>query len=434
MTAAEVVHESLEARLAEVMGVLNAATAEIVALVAEALAADAWQVAGMRSPAHWVAWQCGISPARAATFVAMARSLVELPATRAAFGAGELTEDQTRVVCTHTDAAHDDQAAELARSASVPQLRRALRGTPTPVPEPTDPDDTTKPEPPGEVADRREVRFGVRDDGRWWCHAVLPGDEGAVVQRALQRARDAEFHLRHPDTNPHRPADPGVPGPADITWVDALLRLAHAGLGDLDPGNSRPAERYQVILHVDTDAPAASHLHLAGPVPASVRRSLTCDCTIRVALEHAGQVVALSRRQATADHKTRLLVEDRDGGCVVHGCAQTRWLHIHHLTHREDGGATTLDNLVALCPTHHRQHHTGLLHITGDPTRPDSLTVTDSHGRDLTPPKPRPPDRPPHDAARHLGLEPQPYTHPSGEQLHEHWITWTNPPGDGPPR
>ncbi len=56
----------------------------------------------------------------------MARRLGELPETNAAFGAGELSEDQVAVVCRHAPERIDTQVAELARHATVPQLRRIL--------------------------------------------------------------------------------------------------------------------------------------------------------------------------------------------------------------------------------------------------------------------------------------------------------------------
>jgi hypothetical protein len=70
--------------MAQVCGVLNAATGRLVALIAKALASGAWQQGGVCSPGHWVAWQCGLSSAHARSLVTMANRLGELPVTRAA--------------------------------------------------------------------------------------------------------------------------------------------------------------------------------------------------------------------------------------------------------------------------------------------------------------------------------------------------------------
>ena len=53
----------LEATLAVVCGELNAAHARLVSLVGDALESNAWHGWGIHSPAQWVAWQTGLSPA-----------------------------------------------------------------------------------------------------------------------------------------------------------------------------------------------------------------------------------------------------------------------------------------------------------------------------------------------------------------------------------
>lgn len=55
----------LMAEIAHVCGVLNATTGHLVGLLAQVLESGCWQVSGVHSPAQWVAWQCGVSPARA---------------------------------------------------------------------------------------------------------------------------------------------------------------------------------------------------------------------------------------------------------------------------------------------------------------------------------------------------------------------------------
>ena len=61
----------LEAEMAEVCGVLNAATGRLVGLIARVLETGAWEGHGIRSAEHWVAWRSGVSRGRARTLVAM---------------------------------------------------------------------------------------------------------------------------------------------------------------------------------------------------------------------------------------------------------------------------------------------------------------------------------------------------------------------------
>ncbi|CAN5566452.1 hypothetical protein BH20ACT2_BH20ACT2_12960 [soil metagenome] len=122
-------------RVSKLVGHINAANAELVAALGEVLATESWQVVGIRSPEHWVTWRCGVSPAHARRLVAAARRLAELPETRAVFASGEIGEDQVaEIVRSGAGAAQDPQVAELARYATVPQLRRVLPGLPRPAP------------------------------------------------------------------------------------------------------------------------------------------------------------------------------------------------------------------------------------------------------------------------------------------------------------
>ncbi|MBV6508813.1 MAG: hypothetical protein JJLCMIEE_01879 [Acidimicrobiales bacterium] len=236
-----------------------------------------------------------------------------------------------------------------------------------------------------------------------------------------------------------------------------MVRAAEAALEGLDAGvaaGRRPAHRHQVIYHLltehphsgngsDSDAstgsdsgthpdtgsdphpgsviPQGAHVHGAGPIPGWLERYLTCDCTRRWVPEAGGRPIAVSSRHDTVDAVLRTLIEERDRGCRVPGCGQSRWLHIHHIVHRRDGGPTEAANLVALCPFHHRRHHKGLLGISGDPTSPVGLSFSDKWGRPLLqPPRPKAP------------AEPPPIQHnwrpPTGETLDARWFAWRTIP------
>ena len=77
----EPLSSELEAEIAQTCGLLNATTGRLVSLLARVLESGCWQVAGIHSPTQWVAWQCGVSPTRAKSLVALARRRAELPVT-----------------------------------------------------------------------------------------------------------------------------------------------------------------------------------------------------------------------------------------------------------------------------------------------------------------------------------------------------------------
>lgn len=417
----------LEQRAVELAGMLNALNAELVGLIGEVEAHGVGNWHGIRSITHWLGWRCGLSPAQARRLVGIARRRDQLPVAAEAFCAGELSLDQMSVIADRCPTERDAEVTELAKMLALPQLRRLLAHVPRAQPaEPGDPSDAGDPPASTEpVEERRRVSFGLDEGGSTWrAHLELPPDEGATVELSWLRGRDAAF----------AEAQEG----SGISWADGVVRAAEVALEGLDTGlaaGCRPAHRHQVIYHLPaehpatpsepgapsaTGAPQGAHVHGAGPIPQWLERYLTCDCTRRWVLEAGGRPVAVSSRHDTVAAPLRTLIEERDRGCRVPGCAQTRWLHIHHITHRHDGGPTEPANLVALCPAHHREHHQGRLGISGDPTSPGGLEFTDRWGRPiLEPPRPK------------AGARPPPIQHnwcpPTGETLDARWFAW-NPP------
>lgn len=364
--------DGFERRVAELAGLANVVAAELVATVAEMIETGGWGGAGYRSPEHWVSLHCGVSTARAAQLCAMARRLRDLPVVAAAFRAGALSADQVAVIVRRTPPDRDAEVAELARYATVGQLRRLLASVP--VAEEAEAH-------PADPADRHVSSYHD-EAGGWQLRAELAADEGALVDKALSAARNDLFDA----------------GQDAVSWADALVRMAHVALDGLDPatasGSTRPSARYQAIVHIDP-ASGLGQPHLAPAwLPASLCRYLTCDVAVRLALhDKSGRLLGISPSAPTVDPKLRAVIEQRDRGCRVPGCEQDRWLHVHHIRHREDGGLTVPSNLVCLCPHHHRQHHAGTLGVEGDPETPGGLHVTDRWGHPLghSPPHPPPP-------------------------------------------
>jgi len=399
---AEAIVADLEEEIAEVCGVVNAAVGRLVGLIARVLETGAWQGAGIRSAEQWVAWRCGVSGGRARRLVAMARRLGELPETKAAMEAGELCEDQVAVICRHAPSGIDAQAAELARSATVVQLGRALGGYV--FEEPKSPEAPVVAEAPEEP---RRVSFGHDHEGSWTLSAKLPADEGALVERALVTARDELFRA-----GDHEPG--ARPSPSDVSWADALVAVAERSLAAT--AACRPHhDRHLVLLHVDT---TGGHLHLGPALREGVRRFVGCDARIRPVMEAGGRPVSVGRAFRTVSDRTRMVIEERDRGCRVPGCDHSRWLHIHHIEHWEDGGTSDTANLIALCQRHHRLHHLGRLGIRGNADDPDGMVFTDERGWRLeSNGRPVAPRRPLREAAARLGIPAGAWSHPVGEHL-----------------
>jgi hypothetical protein len=273
---------------------------------------------------------------------------------------GRFSLDQVGVIAEKAADGSDAHYAEMAAYSTVNQLRSAIKLEPRPEPEP-------RPDPPRSISKTSDEQSAT------W-RITLPHDEAATFDAALDSHRDAliaDWKRDHPDgSSEHTPPLPNT--------VDAFMSLIETGW-DTDVARRPHAQRATVVVHVDLESRVAA-LHLGPLLSDDDRRYLTCDATCEVWFERAGQVIGSGRATRTVNRRLRRALEHRDHCCVVPGCGATRGLHAHHIRHWEDGGPTELDNLVLICPYHHRAHHRGVITITGPAQH---LVVTDQDDKPL---------------------------------------------------
>lgn len=353
-------------------------------IVAELDRDELWGNTGARSVAALVAWKLGSSSANAHTIATVARRFEEFPRCAQGMREGRLSLDQVGVIAAGGGAGSDEHYAQLARVATVGQLRTAVKLEPRP-----EPDD--RPQEPSIIKN---------SDENLTCWRIkLPHLDAAKFDAALASHRDAliaEWKHDHGDGE-HGGGDhgseqrPPLPG-----TLEAFLRLVEAGW-DAEAARRPHGQHTTVVVHVDVERRAAA-LHLGPLLTDAERRYLTCDATCEAWFERDGEVIGAGRATRTINRRLRRALEHRQSTCAVPGCGATRGLHAHHIRHWEDGGPTELANLVLVCPYHHRLHHRGVIAITGPA---DGLTVTDSRGRPLSagslarPPNLSPPAVPP---------------------------------------
>jgi hypothetical protein len=152
----------------------------------------------------------------------------------------------------------------------------------------------------------------------------------------------------------------------DARRADALVMLCSGRIArDPDP------DRATVIIHARldeaVDAPATAEteprLHSSqiegGPaIHPEVTRRLACTGRIQVVAESAsGQPLQVSQlaREPSGWMMRQLRYRDRE--CTFPGCGARRFVHAHHIVWWERGGRTVLDNLVLVCPFHHKLVH-----------------------------------------------------------------------------
>ncbi|MEZ0339168.1 HNH endonuclease signature motif containing protein [Mycobacterium sp. pV006] len=363
--------------IAELTGQRNAIDGRLVEIAAELDSRKLWGMTGTRSLSATLAWKTGCSPRNADTLAAIAQRIDEFPRCVAGLREGRLSADQVGIIAERAGQGSDDHYAELAAVATVSQLRTAIKLEPRPNPE----------------RRHREPSITKHTDDEFTTWRItLPNIESAKFEAGLKSDHDGlinDWKHDHDADSDDEPADgdrPPMP-----TRVDAFLALVEAGW-DADATRRPHGQHTTVVVHLDIKDKIAS-LHL-GPVLSSAdRRYVTCDATCEVWFERNGRPIGAGRNTRTIGRRLRRALEHRHPTCAVPGCGATRGLHAHHIRHWEDGGETELNNLVLVCPHHHRMHHRGEITITGPA---DRLVVTDADGDPIAPGSlARPPTGPP---------------------------------------
>ena len=374
-------------------GQRNAIDGRIVDIVAELDRDELCGATGARSVAALMAWKLGLSSANAHTISTVARRVEAFPRCVQGMREGRLSLDQVGVVAARAGAGSDEHYAQLARCATVNQLRTAVKLEPRPEPD-------SRPEPQASVTKTSSEEFSC------W-RITLPHLDAAKFDAALASHRDALIAEWKRDRGKGaRAAEAAPPAPGT---VEAFMRLVEAGW-DAEAARRPYGHHTMVVVHVDVEQRVAA-LHLGPLLTDAQRRYLTCDATCEVWFERDGEVIGAGRASRQINRRLRRALEHRQPSCAVPGRGATRGLHAHHIRHWEDGGATELANLVLVCPYHHRLHHRGVITITGSAV---DLTVFDSCGRPL--------------GARSLGRPPNlappavaPYPGPTGERADWWW-------------
>jgi hypothetical protein len=397
--------------LAELSGQRNAIDGQIVDLVAEIEHDNLCGMTGCRSVAALVAWKTGVSPSNAATIATIAHRLEQFPRLAAGMREGWLSADRVGVIAERAADGSDEHYVELAKVATVTQLRTAVKLEPRPDPDP-------RPERPASISKTVEEKYTT-------YKVRLARLDAAKFDAALQSHRDALYAQwkrdrdgdgggedgEDPGKGDHTGEDDGAGRPPMPTMVDAFMGLVEAGW-DTEVARRPHGQRTTVVMHFDVKDKVGS-LHLGPLLTDADRQYMTCDATCEAWFERDGQPIGSGRSTRQISRRLRRALEHRHPTCAVPGCGATRGLHAHHIRHWEDGGATELDNLVLLCSYHHRLHHRGVITITGPA---DRLVVTDSDGEEMSPGSlARPPTTPPPDVP--------PCPGPYGERADWWWYT-----------
>ncbi len=297
---------------------------------------------GYKSAANWLAAKTGESTGAAQGLLDVAEKLAEAPLVDEAFSDGRLSLAQAKIVAGAgaVDPASQEQLIGSATRQSFRELvddarrirRRALG-------------EATEAAKEARAHRRRYVRVWAPDEGGLRLEAWLPRIDGARVKAVLEDEADRVFKEAHAA---------GRREPAPAYLADALV---HVVCGD---AASRP--KAHVDLRVDAaalrrggvDGDEICEIPGVGSVPVGVARDVLGDSVFRLVVTNGTDVRTVTSRKRTIREPLRAALRERDGGCAVPGCPNTRYLEIDHDWELSRGGPTQLDNLQLLCTHHHR--------------------------------------------------------------------------------
>ncbi|HVN51161.1 MAG TPA: HNH endonuclease, partial [Acidimicrobiales bacterium] len=338
---------------------IAALQAELVSIAAEVKALEGSLVTG--TAREWLALQWGLTPAESGRTMRLAQRLGELEDLPVAFAAGLLSEGTVDLLARVATPANEAELLATAEVATGGQLQTLVRDF-----QRVEETDETAPLP----EELESLAWWVDERGMFRVRGRLAPDRGASLASAIDAARSLDL-------------DDAGAGATPLTNAEALAQVADGYLASTANADGTVPERYTTILHVDE---RGAHLHDGGHVDFGVAGQLLCESWVTAVLERRGQPISISVRNRLATPAQHRALLARDRCCQYPGCGRTRHLRAHHLQHAGKGGATRLDNLVLLCPRHHRlihrpgwrleRHGTGLHFV-----RPDGVVVVPNAGR-----------------------------------------------------
>lgn len=190
---------------------------------------------------------------------------------------------------------NDGQLAELAKHATVTQLSRSLasywKGVKPAAPD-VEPDKAEKDPEPEDT-----VHAFFDDDARYKIHDDLATERGAIVDKALEEARNALFQS----------------GRKDVTWADALEKICLRSLGTIT--SATRSDRYRVVVHVDENG---GWLNAGARLSGGVVKDIQSNPIIQSLFERGGRPVALGRSARVVPYRLAELILDRDDQVAGH--------------------------------------------------------------------------------------------------------------------
>ena len=422
-------NQELGQELTLLAGHINAAQHRFLKLLAALIDRRAWDGgSGVKSPAHWLNYYCGIDLGAAREKVRVAKALGGLPLIDQAFATGAISYSKVRAMTRSATPENEAFLVDIARHGTAQHMEKLVRQHQRV--ERLIHNDQAR-----QQHQERSFSAHYDEDGMLVIKGRFAPEEGAVVMKAMEAACDAlqaennerdeeqdeeqenerdeqknkkrkqqnvgqeAFPRKRLHDRPH--AESNVSAETSVEHesaeapsfpqkrADAVLRMAEHFLATHEQGirGLTNGDKYQVLLHLQADSnanalPDGAYLDDGPPLAPATARRIACDAALVPLVEDgSGSVLNIGRKSRTVPPAMRRALTARDGGCRFPGCCTSRHVDAHHIHHWCDGGETSLDNLVLLCRYHHRLLHEGGYFI--EKTEGKALRFMNTGGRQI---------------------------------------------------
>jgi hypothetical protein len=346
MDEAEVAADA--AAIAEAVRVVDRLTAKIAEAVGEFDAAGLWDLDAATSMTAWLRQYTGMTSRAAAAMVQTARRLRSLPVTAEAWRSGRLTGGQVQAIAANVPnglvrvfAEQEAELVPLLARLSVADTAVAMRHWRATALAALD-GEGAPPECSGSA-----LYLSRTLDGRRELQGSFDGELGGLVDAALRLAAtdDAEGEARTPAQR----------------RADALGDVCRFFLDHQDDRSGRRHRPHvSVVMTVaDLEGGRPARLPDGTPLSAAASRSTVCDSAVhRVVTDGRSAVLDYGTATRTAPAGLFAALVVRDQHCRHPGCDRPpEWCDAHHVVPWQQGGATSLDNMVLKCRRHHTLAH-----------------------------------------------------------------------------
>lgn len=411
-------------QLKELVRRQDASLARILDLLVQFDELEGWRSSGARHCPAWMNSELGISTKLGFEYLRVGRSLKSLPVIKALFEQGKLSWTKVRALTRIADAGNEQLLAAAALDTTANGTERLCdhyRWARTQ-------DDLDSEDARARTQfEHRSLTWRKNHCGNLVLRLELTPEHAAAFLKAVARCEDRLFVDAEGKLSPEGaievdPDDPEArPLPscsAAQLRADAALLMAESSLRAEDT-DIVAADRYQVIVNVDLDTlrtdraedadaranananadadaeanararplpPRRASIEDIGAIGANTARRLACDASIVNLISDKGEPLSIGRKSRVHTPAIRRAVLARDSHCQFNGCDCTRHLHLHHIVHWADGGETSVENTLAICPYHHRLVHEHGYSITRVPEHKRYAMLSgieDEHGRAL---------------------------------------------------